>query len=209
MKKVIGLTGPIGSGKSAVSDMLKHKGVYVIDADEVARKVVEKGEPALEKLRNYFGEKIIREDGSLDRKALGKIVFGDKCMREKLNRLVHPYIIYEIEQRLNYFYNQAEAEIAVIDAALLFETGLDKKTEQIWYVDAKEDLRAERIIARDGITHKEAMNRIKAQPGQQSNKERADVVFNNNENLSLLQQQVEHHFFKLCDKNKLGGFLIE
>ncbi len=191
MKKIIGLTGPIGSGKSTVSKILKNKGACIVDADEVAREVVEKDQPALKELIKRFGDSIIKEEGSLDRRALGKIVFGDEQKRRDLNQIVHPYIIERIERAMIRFLNDPSPMVLVIDAALLFETGLHQKVDQVWYVDADEEVRVRRILDRDAISYEDALARIKAQPGQKANKEKADIIIKNEETLEKLKQKVE------------------
>jgi len=201
MKKIIGLTGPIGSGKSTVSKIFKKKGACVIDADEVAREVVEKDQPALQELIKRFGDSIIKEDGSLNRRVLGKIVFGDEQNRRDLNQIVHPYIIEKIERGVIRFLNDPSYMILVIDAALLFETGLHQKVDQVWYVDADEEIRVRRIIDRDDISYEDALARIKAQPGQDANKERADFIIKNGENLEVLTQKVENYIDNLNSTN--------
>lgn len=191
MKKIIGLTGPIGSGKSTVTKILKKMGASVIDADNVSRKVVAKNQPALKKLIRKFGNSIIREDGTLDRKTLGKIVFGDQEKRQDLNRILHPYILEEIDKEVLRFLDDLEGEILVIDAALLFETGLHEKVDTVWYVDAREAIRISRILERDAITYEDAMRRIEAQPGQDKNRQQADIIIKNEDGLEQLMHQVE------------------
>lgn len=201
MKKVIGLTGPIGSGKSSVSEILRANGAQIIDADIIARQVVQKGTPLLERLQHTFGSDILDHEGHLNRRALGKIVFEKDEKREVLNQLLHPAIIEEVEKCLTLFFNKSKESVAVIDAALLIETGLDQKVDQVWYVEAKVDLRVQRIIQRDNITFKEAMNRVKAQPGQAENKKKAHMVINNNGDKNYLNKQVEYYFNRLMEES--------
>ncbi|SDY31724.1 dephospho-CoA kinase [Tindallia californiensis] len=202
MKKVIGLTGPIGSGKSSVSEILRTNGAQIIDADIIARKVVQKGTVLLKKLQNTFGSNILDHEGNLNRRALGKLVFEKDEKREMLNELLHPAIIEEVEKYLEVFFNESKAIVAVIDAALLIETGLDQKVDQVWYVDAEVDLRIKRIIQRDKIAFKEAMNRVKAQPGQVENKKKSHIIIDNNGDRHGLSKQVEHYFNQFMEENQ-------
>ena len=197
MKKIIGLTGAIGSGKSTVSNYLKEKGAMIIDADKVARQVVAKGEPALNQVVHVFGKDILNTNGNLDRRALGRIVFANEEKRHCLNQLLHPYILKEIEKLLVQFKQNPHLKISVIDAALLFETGLDQQTNQVWYVEADPAVRTNRIMERDGISRIEAEQRISAQPGQDANKGKSHVVLDNNGSINHLKKQIDHYMRKL------------
>ncbi len=159
MKKIIGLTGPSGAGKSTISGILQDAGAYVIDADCVARRVVEKGMPALLELKEAFGTHIILEEGTLDRKALAKLAFSTPENLHKLNQITHKYIIAEIKREIE----ENERSVFVIDAAALFESGLDGICHKTVSVTAERSARIGRIMARDGLSQTEATARIDAQ----------------------------------------------
>lgn len=159
MKKIIGLTGPSGAGKSTISAILQEAGAHVIDGDIVARRVVEKGKPALIALTETFGAHILLEDGALDRKALAKIAFSTPENLHKLNQITHKYIIAEIKREIE----ESACSVFVIDAAALFESGLDGICHKTVSVTAERSVRIGRIMARDGLTVDEATARIDAQ----------------------------------------------
>ena len=160
----IGLTGQSGAGKGLLGSIIsKHENVKVIDTDITARLVVEKGQPCLKELCECFGEKILRSDGSLDRKKLACEAFSDKERHECLNRITHRHIMKEIVE----WKNNCEKEgvsVAVIDAPLLFESGADKLCDVTVGVIAPYEIRLERIMKRDGIEEKDARLRLDSQP---------------------------------------------
>jgi dephospho-CoA kinase len=200
MKVIIGLTGNIAAGKSTVSDILRDHGAVVVDADLIARKIVEKGEPALNEIVRSFGGEILQSDGTLDRKALGDIVFNDPDQLQKLDRIMHPRIISHIKQEIDHFRHQTDQEILTIDAALLFEAGLDKLVDQIWFVDTSEKLQLERLKRRNNINDDEALSRIKAQQDVECKRRKAQVVIQNNSTLEQLKRAVVHQIKNLTLK---------
>jgi len=191
--KILGITGGSGTGKSTVSRMLEEKGFYIIDADKVAREIVEVGMPALAEIKEYFGESVIKEDNSLDRRALAGIVFNDKNSLAKLNEITHKYITEEIDKRLSEF----GGEWAVIDAPLLFESGIGDKCDLILSVVADYDVRKERIIKRDSLSQQQAEQRINAQKDKQFYIEKSDFVIENNGSEYELKREVEEFAGKL------------
>lgn len=155
---VIGITGPTGSGKSTVSAFLiKEYDMYLIDADKVARTVTEKGTKCLDELVSSFGEKFLDSDGSLNRKKLGSFVFSDREALAKLNLITHKYILCEIKRLTE------KNENCIIDAPLLFETGLELMCHKIILVTCNENIRTERIMLRDSLSYEDAKNRILSQ----------------------------------------------
>lgn len=160
---VIGLTGQTGAGKTSAGEIFKENGFFVIDADVVARRVVEPGAPCLIAISQAFGEDMIASEGELDRKRLAAVAFGDKRQLEKLNRVTHPYIIQRIEQMLRTIDNQW----VLLDAAALFESGADKFCDETVAVIAKAEIRRGRIMRRDELTEKQADDRISSQNDDQ------------------------------------------
>ncbi|MBS3908803.1 MAG: dephospho-CoA kinase [Actinobacteria bacterium] len=187
----MGVTGPIASGKSAVTALLKEKGADVIDADEIAREVVEPGRPAWTDIVEHFGESVLRPDQSIDRPELGRIVFGDAEQREALNEIVHPRVIDEVDSRLRELeaINRPDA-VVVIDAPLLIEVGMDKRCAHTVVVTADEDIRLERLLKK-GLSREEAESRVGAQRGKDALEKFADVVVANNGTLDELKEQTE------------------
>lgn len=160
---VLGLTGGIGAGKSTVSHYLITKGFVLVDADKIARQVVEVGEPLLINLREVFGDLYFNSDGSLNRKALGALVFKDPEALLTLNAMVHPVIKAEIFKRLTEIRCRDNESKVILDAALFNDLELQSWVDVLWIVDAKEAIRLKRIIERDSLTEVEAYNRIKSQ----------------------------------------------
>ena len=146
MNFVIGLTGGIGSGKSAVSDRFEVRGITIADADVAARVVVEPGRPALDRIRERHGPSILHSDGTLDRKALRRVVFAHKEERLWLEALLHPQIGEELQRQLA----EASSPYAMLVSPLLQESGQSRLVHRVLVVDAPEEVRVRRTLARDG-----------------------------------------------------------
>ena len=174
---IIGITGPSGSGKSTVCDLLRRKGAVIVDADAEARRVTEPGSPALTKLAAAFGADILRPDGSLDRQLLASRAFADKAKTDLLVSITHPAIVARCREKAEAA--KAEGKTAVIDAPLLFSSGLDKICDRTVRVYAPEDVRRERIRQRDGISDEEIAKRFAAQTEETTLSQSADVTIRN------------------------------
>ena len=159
--KIIGLTGPTGSGKSTVAKLLQEKGFAAIDCDLVAREVVEKSSPLLEILCEAFGSDILLSDGSLDRKTLAKKAFCDDESTELLNSIMLPFIAERIKEQLMLLADDG-IEVALLDAPTLFESGLDSECDAVIAVLCDRETRKQRIIKRDKLTDEQAEIRLKA-----------------------------------------------
>ncbi len=175
MKTVLGLTGGSGSGKSLASAYLKTKGAQIIDADKIAREIMSPHHPALSEVAEAFPG-VLLPDGNLDRKALAKIVFSDPNALAKLNQITHAYIIRQIEETLT----KSHKHLLVIDAPLLFESGLDRLCTACLFVTAKKECRILRIMERDNLTKQEASARIDAQNKDDYFATRSRFVLENN-----------------------------
>jgi dephospho-CoA kinase len=198
---VIGLTGNIGSGKSTVSSRLKALGAEVIDADQVAREVVRPGSPALEELVANFGPGILKENGELDRKATGELVFADPGARARLNQITHSRIKETIQSKIKGFLDRTAAspnpEVLVIDAPLLIEVGLQINVDEIWVVKIDEEKQIERLTRRDGLSPDEVRSRIAAQLPQEEKLKYADRVIDNSGEPAETMRQVDRHWANL------------
>ncbi|MBC7765732.1 MAG: dephospho-CoA kinase [Hyphomonadaceae bacterium] len=183
-KKIIGITGASGSGKGMVSKFLIQKGFYVIDADLIARQVVQKGQPCLAEVVAHFSNEVLLEDGTLNRKRLGEIVFSHPRALACLNDITHKYIKKAIQAEIA----QAQASLVFIDAAALIEGDLLPICDKLWVVTADRDVRINRIIGRDGLTQKQATDRVQAQ--RQDYVHFADVVIQNDGCIAQLEAQV-------------------
>ncbi|GEN51834.1 dephospho-CoA kinase [Halobacillus faecis] len=190
MTLVIGLTGSIASGKSTVAEMFRDMDIPVIDADQISRDVVKPGKPAYEEIVETFGEQVLEEDGDLDRKKLGKIVFSDETKRKQLNGIVHPKVREEMIRRREQ-YKQQQYQAVVLDIPLLFESNLTDYVEKILVVYVDEETQMERLMERDQSGRKDAEERIQAQIPVKKKAEMADAVIDNtgtiNESLHQLK----------------------
>lgn len=189
--KIIGLTGGIATGKSQVSSILSELGAMVIDADIVAREVVQKGLPAWQQLKDTFGEEYFLSNGELNRRKLGQLVFSHPDELAKLNSITHPAIKAKIEERINDLKVQGYNGIVVVDAALLLEAGWETMVDQVWVVDAPMEKRIERIMKRDNLTRDQALSRINSQMSQQERIAKADKIIYNNSDIDSLREQVQ------------------
>lgn len=188
--KIIGLTGGIATGKSQVSSILSELGAMVIDADIVAREVVQKGLPAWQQLKDTFGEEYFLSNGELNRRKLGQLVFSHPDELAKLNSITHPAIKAKIEERINDLKVQGYNGIVVVDAALLLEAGWETMVDQVWVVDAPMEKRIERLMNRDNLTRDQALSRINSQMSQQERIAKADKIIYNNSDIDSLREQV-------------------
>ena len=186
----IGLTGGIATGKSTVSALLRQAGFPIVDADIVAREVVEPGTPTLEKIKLAFGPGII-DNGVLNRRKLGQIVFEDGAQLKKLNDIMQPAISSAMADKIN-FWRLQNVPILVLDVPLLFERDYDKNksVDKIIVVTANEEMQLSRLENRDQLSNMEARNRVKAQLPMSQKIARADYVIDNNGRIEELQEQV-------------------
>lgn len=187
MSRILGLTGGIACGKSTISAYLKEFGLPVIDADECSRAVVEKGSIGLEKLTGIFGNKILENDGTLNRKALGQIVFSDSEQLSLLNSVMEPLIREEISRRLN---QENNADLVVLDAPLLIEQHYDKICDFIMTIDVPKKIQLERLIERDNLSEDEAKSRIESQLSSRERNGFADVVIDSSGTVEQTRKQV-------------------
>lgn len=187
---IIGLTGSIASGKSTVSAMLKEKGYPIVDADEIARLVVEPGTPVIQEIEEAFGREVIREDGSLHRENLGALIFGDEEKRKKLNGIIHPAIRAEmLKQKETHLANGANT--IIMDIPLLFESKLQSFVERIIVVTVTPEVQKERLMKRNELTEQEAVKRIASQLPLAVKEAKADAVIDNNGTIEKTAQQLE------------------
>ena len=185
---VLGLTGNIGCGKSSVSNIFIKKGIDVIDEDIEARKIFDDKE-LLNKVFSTFGDSIKNEDGSLNRKALGNIVFNDDEKLIELNNLTHPKIKQNILSQVSKYKEQGK-KIVVIDAALLIEDDYLPYIDKLVLVTCREDIQIERIKNRDNCTEEEAISRINSQMSQSEKSKFADYTIDNSNSFEELEKRV-------------------
>ena len=194
---VVGLTGQTGAGKTTVSDYLKENGVTIIDADHIAREVVESGSACIADIALEFGCEYINMDGTLNRKKMAKTVFTDKAKLKKLNALIFPYIIDSIRTRTAQLRREQQG-IIVLDAPTLFESGGDKLCDVIVSVVTPREERLRRVLERDGITREAAEARMSNQHEDEYYTRRSHFVITNSSDLAHLEKEVERCRRFLC-----------
>ncbi|MFT5587308.1 MAG: dephospho-CoA kinase [Cognaticolwellia sp.] len=186
----IGLTGGIATGKSTVAQIMREElNIPVIDADQVSRDVVAKGSPGLAALVKAFGAKILREDGTLNRKALGLLVVGDAVARRKLEGLTHPLIREEIEARLTAL-EGGGAAVAVVEAALMVETGSFRFYDELIVVSCQPEIQLKRLMARENLSEGQAMQWLATQLPLSRKEAVATSIIRNDGELEALQSLV-------------------
>lgn len=188
--KVIGLTGGTGSGKSVVSKSLAEAGAVIVDADKIAHEIILKGEPAYLEIVEYYGTDILDAEGNIIRKKLGEIVFNDKEKLAFLNQCTHKYITAEVKRQIAAAKEEGTATAIIVDAPLLLEAKLEAVCDLVWVVYADPEVRAQRVMARDGITYELAKARISNQKSWEEYKSAASAVIDNSKDLVHLKEQM-------------------
>jgi dephospho-CoA kinase len=183
---VIGVTGNIACGKSTVVAELESLGATAIDGDRVYHSLIEPGAPLWATLIERYGDDIVTDDRTIDRKKLGQIVFADPAALADLDRLTHPTVIEAIERQLA----EMGHGIAVVEAIKLVESGLDSICDQLWVVTCEPEQQIERLMARNGLSSDEARQRVEAQPDLADKLRRADVIIDNSGSLDKTRFQV-------------------
>ncbi|MFE6721023.1 dephospho-CoA kinase [Streptomyces albidoflavus] len=198
---IVGLTGGIGAGKSEVSRLLVEHGAHLVDADRIAREVVEPGTPGLAAVVEAFGESVLAADGSLDRPRLGEIVFADPERRAVLNGIVHPLV----GARSAELQSQApEDGVVVHDVPLLTENGLAELYDLVIVVDVGPATQVERLVRSRGMSEEEARARMAAQAGREERLAVADIVIDNEVSLDALRGRVAEVWAELDARAKAG-----
>ncbi|HXI09604.1 MAG TPA: dephospho-CoA kinase [Thermodesulfobacteriota bacterium] len=196
----VGLTGGIASGKSLVAGELERLGARIVDADLVSREVVRPGTPAHAGIVEAFGPEVLLEDGGIDRKKLGSIVFSDPRKLEMLNSITHPRIRERIRELVLEARRADPSALIVIDAALLIEGGLFREMSKVIVVYADENTQAERLARRDRITPEEAQKRIRSQMPLKEKLKYADYVIDNNGEPESTLERVREIYGELAEK---------
>ncbi|KOR15341.1 dephospho-CoA kinase [Acinetobacter sp. C15] len=186
MPYIVGLTGGIGSGKSAASQWFEHQDIHVVDADVVAREVVQPGQPALEKIAQHFGDWVLQADGQLDRRALRDYIFQHPEARQQLEAITHPIIRQSILSQLQ----QAQSAYVILVSPLLFETGQDRMTHRNLLVDVSEATQLKRASQRDAQSTEQIQKIIATQMPRSEKLKRADDVVHNEGTLDELYEQL-------------------
>ncbi|WP_010252504.1 dephospho-CoA kinase [Acetivibrio cellulolyticus] len=190
--RIIGVTGGIGSGKSTVSKILASFGAHIIDADRLAKEIVEKGQNALNEIVDYFGPSVLNAEGNLDRKKLSHIVFKDKNKLEILNNITHNNVAQKIIERLD---SLDDNETAVVDAPIPIKHGFLDVVHEVWVVTADKEVRIKRVMERSGLTYNEVEDRINSQLSDDFYKSISNTVIINNGTVEELLLQVKNYYY--------------
>jgi dephospho-CoA kinase len=193
----VGLTGSIAVGKSFVVDVFRELGCYVLDADKTAREVVEPGTSGLKRIVEAFGEKVLLSDGKLNRSKLGGIVFQDETKRQLLNSIVHPLVIERQNEWIEAWEKADPDGIAIVDAALMIESGSYKRFDKLVVVWCRPEVQLERLMSRDGLSADEAARRIAAQMPQDEKRSYADLSIDTSEGFAEARRQTTEIFEQL------------
>ncbi len=197
---VLGVTGNISSGKSTVARALEQRGAVVVDADQLAREVVETGTKTLERLVKAFGNEILQSDGSLNRERLGQMVFADTKVRATLNQIIHPEIGRKSVEVLQKLRERVDIPLVVYEAPLLFEVGAENRVDKILVVKIDPEEQLKRLMDRNHFSKLEAQQRIAAQMPQEKKLAQADYVVDNSGSIAETLQQVEELWARLVDE---------
>jgi dephospho-CoA kinase len=190
----VGLTGSIAVGKSFVASVFIELGCHVLDADHTAREVVMPGTPGLQSLVQEFGDEILSDDGTLDRKALGALVFADEQKRQRLNYLLHPFIIVRQDEILNDWEREDPRGIGIVDAALMIESGGYRRFDKLIVVHCRPEVQLERLMLRDKLSRDEAQRRIDSQMPQDEKQKFADYLIDTSDGFDLARSRtIEVH----------------
>lgn len=193
----VGLTGSIAVGKSAVCDIFAELGCHILDADRTAREVVKPGSEGLGLIVEAFGRDVLQPDGSLDRQKMGNLVFADGSKRQLLNSIVHPLVFDSQDRWLADLERLDPNGIAIVDAALMIESGGHKRFDQLIVVWCEPDVQLKRLMLRDGLTETQAISRINSQMSQDEKKKYADYLIDTTDGIERTRERVLEVFQKL------------
>ena len=193
----VGLTGSIAVGKSHVCEVFRELGCHVLDADQTAREVVKPGTKGLSRIVEAFGNGVLQASGELDRKKLGAMVFADKDKLERLNAIVHPLVIEAQDEWIRGVEDRDPNGIAIIDAALMIESGGYKRFEKLIVVWCEPDIQLQRLMKRDGLSKEDAEARIRAQMPQEEKKRFADHLIDTSAGFDETREQVKKVYAEL------------
>ena len=187
---IVALTGGIACGKSTVAQMLRECGAYIVDADEISRGLTAPGGAGLKEVRRIFGPEVFAPDGTLNRAALGQIVFGNDGARQKLNAALHPLIRQEMERQARAGM-ECGAQVVVLDVPLLFEAGMQDMAQLVACVHCPEEIQILRMKSRNGYSREEAISRIRSQWPLSEKMRLSDLLISTNQPLEDLRHQVQ------------------
>ena len=193
----VGLTGSIGVGKSFVASIFAELGCHVLDADQTAREVVMPGTAGLRAITQVFGEEILNPDGTLNRKQLGAVVFADDEKRQRLNHILHPFIIARQDEIMREWEAKDPNGIGMVDAALMIESGGYRRFDKLIVVHCRPEVQLERLMLRDKLSRDEAQRRIASQMPQEEKQKFADYLIDTSDGFELTRDQTVQIYNKL------------
>ena len=196
----VGLTGSIAVGKSFVASIFVELGCHVVDADHTAREVVRPRSPGLQAVINAFGPEILNPDGTLNRQALGALVFADEKKRQQLNYLLHPFIIARQDEILREWEKEDPNGIGIVEAALMIESGGYKRFDKLIVVHCRPEVQLERLLLRSGLSRDAAQRRIDSQMSQEEKKKFADFLIDTSDGFELTRNRTIEVYKKLQRK---------
>ena len=191
--RIIGLTGGIACGKSNISQTLQELGAVIIDGDLLSRELTAPGGAALPQIRRSFGDDVFMPDGTLNRRALGAVIFGNDQARQTLDGIMQPLLWQLIEQRIAQARDD-DAPLCVLDMPLLYEAGLDKLCERVWCAWIPRETQLQRLMARDGFTLEEAEARLRSQMPADEKAARADVVIDTSGSIGYTKSMIPEYY---------------
>lgn len=189
MTRVIGLTGGMGSGKSTVSQIMSELGAVIIDADKVGHEAYQANTKTWQDIVTVFGNQVVAQDGSIDRKKLGAIVFGNPEQLKRLNRIVHPRMFEMMKERIEQYKRQG-IKVVVLDAAILFEANWTPLVDEVWVVIASEPVVIARTVTRTGLPEEQIRSRLRSQMSNEERIKRAEHVLQNDGTLDELRVKI-------------------
>jgi dephospho-CoA kinase len=186
---LIGVTGGIACGKTEVAKVFQRKGAVVISGDQIGKEAAENNKTVLRQLVKTFGQSILKRDGTLNRRKLGKIAFASNQGGDKLNEIVHPHLLRELRKKIGRLKGKRKSGNVVVDAALIVEWGLEKELDYLIFVESKREDKIGRLQKEKGYSEKEALDRIKSQLPEITKKRKADFVIRNDKGLAELRRR--------------------
>lgn len=193
----VGLTGSIAVGKSFVTSVFEELGCHVLDADQTAREVVEPGSSSLNAVVESFGPQILKDDGTLDRDLMGQLIFADPEQRQRLNSILHPFIIARQDEVIREWEALDPHGIGIIDAALMIESGGYKRFDKLIVVHCRPEVQLERLMLRTGLSLEQAQQRIASQMPQEEKQQYADYLIDTSDGFDITRSRVRDVFKQL------------
>lgn len=188
---LIGVTGGIACGKTEVCRVFQRKGAIILSGDEIGKELVDKNKKVLKELVQTFGREILNKNRNLNRRKLGQLAFASKESKDKLNTIIHPYLLRELRKKIESLKEKNYEGVVVIDAALIVEWGLQDELDYLIFVQSKREDKIKRLQKQKGYSRKEALNRIKSQLPEIAKKRLADFVILNDKGLGELRKKAE------------------